>query len=241
MRNLVVVWLFVMGCAESPVSHGNSALGVSTFTVRSGPASLEIVGVDRAGATRVRLALRTGMVTPEEWEASTLGRELRFEIMGTAYPPFASAGVGPLELPLTADPKLNSFVLDPFVAEVLGQSGIVFADRAPVEQSEVGYAQCAMNAYYAPCNGFGTYSECHDFFGTWEGNVIWDQRVVCDDPQKTRVERRCAFAGASTPCGIAGPNGCAPCGLLGHGGWTECRAGNCRFGPIGPDAGDGQR
>jgi hypothetical protein len=236
MRRALIACLLVAGCAEQPVKHGSAALGVSDFAVKSTAIELDITGADPQGTVLTRLHLRTGMVTPEEWDTPTRGRELSFEIMGKAYPPFASAGLAPLTLPLTGDPYLNTFVLDPFVAPILSRWGITYADHVRVDEPEAGYSQCSMNTvtYTAPCSGYGALSTCYDFWGYWGGNAMWGQKVVCADPPHTRAERLCASAGASTPCGTAGPNGCAVCDLPGNnGGWTDCENDSCVFGSAG--------
>jgi hypothetical protein len=241
MKRALVACLLVAGCAEQPVEHGNAALGVSDFVVRATASELDIAGTDPQGTVLTRFHLRTGMVTPEDWDTPTLGRELSFEIMGKAYRPFASAGLAPLALPLTADPYLNTFVLDRFVAPILTRWGIAFADHVRVDEPEVGYSQCATNTvtYTAPCNGYGASSTCYDFWGYSGGNAMWSQKVVCADPAQTRAERLCASAGVVTPCGTAGPNGCAVCGTAGNGGWATCVNDSCVFGSAGGGGGGG--
>jgi hypothetical protein len=241
MRTALVACWLIAGCAESPARHGNAALGVSDFAVRETASELDIVGIDPRGTTLAHLHVRTGMVTPAEWQVQTAGRELRFEIMGVEYPPFVSAGLAPLSLPLTGDPYLNTLVRDPFVAPILSGRGIEFVDHTRVGAPEVEYGQCSANTvlYFAPCNGYGQLSTCYDFWGYFGGNQIWAQKVVCNDPAQTRADRMCAYAGAMTPCGTAGPNGCAVCGPGAPSGWPGCVNDSCTWSSAGGGGGGG--
>jgi hypothetical protein len=233
MRRILIACLLVGGCGEEPIRHGNAALGVADFAVRATASELDVVGTDSAGAVLARLQLRTGTVTPEDWGAPTTGRELRFEILGNAYPPFVSAGLAPLSLPLTGNAYLNTFVIDPFVAQQLDHWGVVFADHVREAAPEVAYSECTLNTnmdtYYAPCNNYGERSSCFEYWGFWNGAAMWQQNVVCNDPAETEVERMCAAYGVVTPCGVAGPNGCAPCGTVGNGGSAQCVNDSCQF------------
>jgi hypothetical protein len=229
MRIFLITGLVVVGCAEPP-THGNAALGVADFAVRSTASELDIAGADAQGTVLAHLHLRIGMVTPEEWDTPTTGRELSLEIMGKLYPPFASAGLAPLMLPLTRDPRLDTFVLDPFVAQVLSDRGIAFGDHVRTAEPEVGYAQCSANStttYVAPCNGWGSLATCYDFSGSFDGHTIFSQKVLCANLGAERVVRMCASPGATTPCGTAGINGCATCGPWTNGGTPECSSDSC--------------
>jgi|GEM_PF-5684932 len=248
MRAAVIACLIVAGCADT--RHGNAALGVSDFAVRSTASELEIVGADLQGTVLARLQLRTGMVMPEGWAMPTQGLELSLEIMGKSYPPFATAGLAPLTLPLTADPYLNTFVVDPFVASILTHRGLAFADQARPAPPEVRYQQCSMTTNtdinFAPCTisgvSYGAVSICIDYWGSYQGHELWAQKVVCADPARTRAERLCGAPFTSTPYGQAGVNGCmvsGPVGSAGYGGQTQCSADSCEFFTPGGGGGGG--
>jgi hypothetical protein len=206
--------------------------------VRSTADELDIVGADPQGAVVARVHLRTGMVTPEDWDAPTSGRELTIEILGYAYPPFVSGGLAPLTLPLTSDLSLNTLVLDPFVAQILSGWGIAYADHARAGAPEVGYAQCSETtvSFETPCtvNGtsYGPLSTCYDYYGASNGYDLWYQKVVCNDPSLSRAERLCVYpatAGVTTECGLTGPRGCVVCSQVGYGGGTHCLSDSCEF------------
>lgn len=252
-----VLWT---GCAaDEGQPHGNPALGIAELRVYQRDASLRITGLDGSGAVVAQLDLRVGMVEVPALGRTLLGRDIHLRV-GTDEYAFPSGGLDPLFLPAPVEPALTTFVLDPYVGQVLGRWNVRYAelhdwlaagDGDGTPSNEVAYAVCTApppnipltyfsdGGFMAPCNGAGARSTCEDYIGNYAGNNQYNQLVQCNNDN--RAVRACTAPFASSQCGATGPNGCAPCvSWLGPtGGNTACSSSSCTWVDPSPGGGGG--
>jgi len=252
-----VLWT---GCAsDDDPPHGNPALGIAELRVLQRDSSLHITGLDGSGVVVAQLDLRVGMVEVPALGRTLPGRDLQLRVGTDAYA-FPSGGLDPLVLPAPVEPALTSFLLDPYVGQVLARWDVRYValhdwlatrDGDGTPSSEVAYAVCTLpppnipltffsdGGYTAPCTGVGARSTCEDYTGNYAGYNQYNQLVQCNND--SRAVRACTAPFAPSQCGMTGPNGCAPCiSWLGPpGGNTACSSSGCAWLDPPPGGGGG--
>ena len=252
--------VFWTGCAsDQETMPGDPAIGIAELRVQQRDSSLQITGLDGSGALVAQLDLRVGMVDVPALGQILPGREIHLRVGSDEYA-FVSGGLDPVFLPAPVEPALTSFVLDPYVSQVLERWSVRYAElhdwlaagdehRAPVV--EEAYTACALpppnipltfftdGGFFAPCSGVGARSSCEDYVGNYAGLNQYSQLVQCNNDN--RAVRACTLPFTTSQCGATGPNGCAVClAWLGPtGGDTTCTSSSCAWVDPPPGGGGG--
>jgi hypothetical protein len=217
----------VSACGDSDAEE--AALGIAELVVDESQTGIAIQGLDADRNLLAEVRLRVGTVETLEDARVVQGRALHVRVGPTASVDHASEGFEQLVLP-SASPEIDRFLRLPQVAAGLARWGVRF-ELASLPAAAVAFAPIVASndeSQYWTCSSLpnegsdgsncttSTFGGCSSSNGAvmWNdsGSLYYEFRCCVSGAETDGMYKRaCVSPSASTPCGMAGPQGCAVC------------------------------